>query len=351
MDICNELTYNDYLLNILDNYTNIDDINNQLKMNIYITLISLSNGFYNEENEHKKIDLIEDFSRKVNNLKVKIQLKRKEEEIDKLLDDIKVIYEENKELIEKYNIIKLDIINIISSKQPKEITKIIDVLTKEKIKRIDNKVMYDNLRNSVINNIFNNNYHIMDNTLYINAENTDDIVISLEIFYEVFDYLLDVYNYPQLFNNVTTNRNHTILVGDIIKFLSNGYIDNINTLIPIALTHTFMKNDINYELDMSKFKIDNIKITDLYKLAEENKELDPSKCAMWRKIIIPNSYLLNRVNEIIKKGTYYFQDDTFIMEDIVNKVSDFKISINKNDILTLVKKELSKMNKETTYSL
>ena len=103
MDICNELTYNDYLLNILDNYTNIDDINNQLKMNIYITLISLSNGFYNEENEQKKIDLIEDFSRKVNNLKVKIQLKRKEEEIDKLLDDIKVIYEENKELIEKYN--------------------------------------------------------------------------------------------------------------------------------------------------------------------------------------------------------------------------------------------------------
>lgn len=351
MDICNELTYNDYLLNILDNYTNIDDINNQLKINIYITLISLSNGFYNEENEQKKIDLIEDFSRKVNNLKVKIQLKRKEEEIDKLLDDIKVIYEENKELIEKYNTIKLDIINIISSKQPKEITKIIDVLTKEKIKRIDNKVMYDNLRNSVINNIFNNNYHIMDNTLYINTENTDDIVISLDIFYEVFDYLLDVYNYPQLFNNVTINRNHTILVGDIIKFLSNGYIDNINTLIPIALTHTFMKNDINSELDMSKFKIDNIKITDLYKLAEENKELDPLKCAMWRKIVIPNSYLLNRVNEIIKKGTYYFQDDTFIMEDIVNKVSDFKISINKNDILTLIKTELSKMNKKTTYSL
>ena len=351
MDICNELTYNDYLLNILDNYTNIDDINNQLKMNIYITLISLSNGFYNEENEQKKIDLIEDFSRKVNNLKVKIQLQRKEEEIDKLLDDIKVIYEGNKELIEKYNTIKLDIINIISSKQPKEITKIIDVLTKEKIKRIDNKVMYDNLRNSVINNIFNNNYHIMDNTLYINTENIDDIVISLDIFYEVFDYLLDVYNYPQLFNNVTTNRNHTILVGDIIKFLSNGYIDNINTLIPIALTYTFMKNDINSELDMSKFKIDNIKITDLYKLAEENKELDPSKCAMWRKIIIPNSYLLNRVNEIIKKGTYYFQDDTFIMEDIVNKVSDFKISINKNDILTLIKTELSKMNKETTHSL
>ena len=348
MDICNELTYDSYLLNLLDNYAHLDDINSQLRINIYITLMALSGGIYNKNNEQNKIDIIEDFARKVNNLKVKIQLKRKEEEINKLIDDIKKIYDENNKLIDKYNIDKLNIIEILDGKEPKEITKIIDIITKEKMRRLDNKIMYDNLRSSVINNIFDNNYHIMDNTLYINISDIDDIVISLDIFYQVFDYLLDIDNYKDIFNKNNVNKNHKILIENIIKLLNEKHIDNVDILIPIILTHIFVKIENDDTLDMSKFKIDNIKITDLYKLAEQSKGLDSAKCVMWRKIIIPNTYLIDRISNIIKNGTYYFQDDTFVMDDIVNNISDFKISINKEDIINLTREELRKISNETT---
>ena len=71
------LSYNDYLLNLTNN-TNIDELSNELKLNIYLTLIALSNYYYSEEKYQKNMDILEDFLRKTNNLKVKIQLKRKE---------------------------------------------------------------------------------------------------------------------------------------------------------------------------------------------------------------------------------------------------------------------------------
>ena len=344
MDICNEFTYDSYLLNLLDNYASLDEINNQLKINIYITLMTLSGGYYNKENEQKKLDLVEDFARKVNNLKVKIQLKRKEDEINKLLDDIKKLYEDNNNLIDKHNVDKLDIITILDSKEPKDITKIVDVFTKEKINKINNKAMYDNLRNNVISDIFDNDYHIMDNTLYIDNQGREDVVISLDMFYQVFDYLKDIYDYPQPFNKNDINRMHTSLIGDIIKFLDEKYIDNMDTLIPVVLTHISRKIKKDNNIDLSKFKIDNIKITDLYKLAEQGKNIDISKCAKWQRVVIPNNYLIERILDILKKGTYYIKDDIFVMEDIVNNISDFKISISKFDLLNIIKEELKKDN-------
>lgn len=336
------LSYNDYLLDLINDLTNFDLFNNELKLNIYLTLIALSKGYYNEAKYQSDLDIVDDFLRKTNNLKVKIQLKRKEDEITDLINRLKDIYEKNSKLIDKFNYDKLSITTIIENRNPLEITNLIDKLTKEKINYHDNKDMYDNLRTKIISHIFSNNYNIIDNnTLVLNTPDNNDIVISLDIFYKVFDYLLDIDNYQE-----TLNSNHTTSINDIINILTTKTI-NKETLIPIILTNIINKNIPNPDiLDFSKFNINNIRITDLYSIAGNNQNYLNEKSAKWNKIYIPNSYLHQRIKEIIKVGTYYFKDNIFYIEELNN----FKISINTDNMLDFLKNYLSLLTNKITIN-
>ena len=89
-------------------------------------------------------------------------------------------------------------------------------------------------------------------------------------------------------------------------------------------------------MTITAIKIDNIKITDLYSFASTNKELENNKLARWNKVIIPNEYLYSKIKDLIQKGMYYYNENNFTLENIDNRTSDFKISINIDKIPTFL---------------
>ena len=316
----NNLSYNENLLKLLNNEKDEYLLSDELLLNLYMTLISINNSNYNEKLYKKEQDILEDFLRKINNLKVKIQLKRKPEEIDNLTNEIKTIYNINKRLIDNYNLDNLSIVELLDTKEPNKITNLIDNLTKEKINNQNNKDKYDTLRNDIINNIFTKPHHIANNTLYIEESN---ISISLDEFYKIFTYLLNIDNYSKKYSNDTVNKLSTQITTNIIDIITKKTIPDDITIIPIILSNTLSKDIPNYtSIDTSKFNIDNIKITDLYSFAKNNNE--KKETAKWKNIIIPNEYLYQKIKELSKKGMYYKEDDKFIIE---NNPNDFKISI------------------------
>ena len=344
-DINNELDTN-YLLKLLNHEDLTREFHNEIKVSLYLTLLSLNNNNYQEIIYNHEINIIEDYLRRINNLKVKIQLKRKPEEIDNLLNEIKELTINNETIIKKYNKENLDITSILNTKDPKEITSLIDKLTKVKINKQEKKPYYDNLRKHIIDNIYNNNNYIEDNTLYIG----NDIAISLDDFYEVLDYLLTKDNYKKVYLNNETNISRDNIINNIIDSINNNASLN-EEVIPVVLT-TLLTNEVaNYEeIDMSKFNIDNIKITDLYSFAGSNNELNNDKSAKWRKVSIPNSYLYQKIKELVNLGMYYFKDNKFILEHINNGISDFKISINIPNMYEFLKDNINKITEVKTKS-
>ena len=340
----------EYLSNVLDGSYSFD--NALLDVSIYQTLLNLNNHNYRETYYEEELETIENYLRKLNNMKVKIQLKRKMPEIDSLHDEILNLHDKYKTIIYKYNINNLDDISIINSKDSKELTKLIDSQTKEKIRRTNNKNHYDELRNKLIKLLPVSNYQVTDDVLTL-TNNEENMELSLKEFYEVFEYLLNIDTYPQSLANNKANRNHTIMAANIIKFLlSKEKIDEPDKIfIPIVLTN-LMTLDIsnNEDIDTSKFKIDNIKISDLYSLADQNKTLNPERTAKWRKINIPSGYLYKRIKEIVLKGTYYFDNDIFILENIDNNTSDFKISIPINDMKSFLQENITNLENKVTIS-
>ncbi len=332
----NELiSYNGYLLDLLDNNSTKYDYSNEFKLNLYITLLSLNNSNYHESIYLEEINTLEDFLRKVNNLKVKIQLKRKEIEIDELISVISAIYNSNQVIIDKYNKEHIDITSILDSKDPKELTTLIDKLTKEKMIAIDNKEHDDIKRNLISYSILNNRYRLKDNTIYIESEN--QIEISLDEFFRIFEYLLYIKNYPKIYSNEETNNMHISLITNIIDYL-NTEILNDNNIIPIILTYIVLNDIPNYEMiDTSYFNIENIKITDLYSLANHKK--DNENTAKWKNIYIPNSYLYQRIKEMTLNGNYYFKDNNFILDNIVN----FKITISIDNMKEFLRANLNNL--------
>ena len=344
-DINNELDTN-YLLKLLNHEDLTREFHNEIKVSLYLTLLSLYNNNYQENIYNNEINIIEDYLRKINNLKVKIQLKRKPEEIDNLLNEIKELTINNETIIKKYNKENVDIISVLDTKDPKEITPLIDKLTKVKINKQEKKTYYDNLRKHIIDNIYINNNYIEDNTLYIG----NDIAISLDDFYEVFDYLLTKDNYKNVYLNNETNISRDNIINNIIDSINNNAFLN-DEVIPVVLTTLLINEVSNYEeIDMSKFNIDNIKITDLYSFAGTNNELNNDKLAKWRKVSIPNSYLYQKIKELVNKGMYYFKDNKFILENINNGISDFKISINISDMYEFLKDSINNINEVKTKS-
>lgn len=338
MEVSNNLSYNKYLIELMSNNILKQEFQNNLNINLYLTLLSLNNSNYKESIYLDEINIIEDFLRKINNLKVKIQLKRKDTEINELLETIKNIYQDNTKLISKYNKDNINIVNELESKEPKRITSILDNLTKEKIKKVSNKEYYDKVRKDINENIFKNEYTIDNDNLLFN-----NTVISINEFYEIFSYLLDINNYKDIYPNKDENKLHKQLITKIIDIIeSNSSLDN--EIIPIILTNLLSKSIPNYEyINTTNFNIDNIKITDLYSFANNTNQEINNNTAKWQKILIPNEYLYNKIKEIVSKGMYYFKEDNFIIENIENTTSDFKISISINNIKTFLKDNLEKL--------
>ena len=324
-----DMTYNEYLIKLLDNTSDSLTYNDNLKLDIYLTLLSLNNHNYSDKLYQNEISIIEDFLRKVNNLKVKIQLKRKTEEIDSLLSDIKNIYQNNKVIINKYNPDNDEIITIIVSKEPNLITNLIDKLTKNKILTIENKPYYDNLRNQVLDNIFITNHYLENNIVHIG----NDITINDYEFYKVFEYLLDINNYEANYLNEEINNLNREITINLIAYLTK--FEPLNNYLPVVLTYIFTNDYYSESIDMSKFNIDNIKITELYSFA--NSKSITNNNAKWKNVIIPNDYLYQKIKLMVNNGKYYFKNNIFIME-IIN---DFKISIITEDLINFLKANLN----------
>ena len=159
----------------------------------------------------------------------------------------------------------------------------------------------------------------------------------------IFDYLLNIDSYNQPLINTKTNRLHTILIADIIKTILKISEKNISSkvAIPLVLNSILSFNiDFYEEIDTHNFNIDNIKITDLYKEADKNNISNIDTHPSWRKVTISNEFLYNKLTTIIKKGTYYFQDNLFVLENIENNTSDFKVSIDEENIISFLKTNL-----------
>lgn len=337
----NNLSYNELLLKLLNNDKEKNLFNNELLLNMYLTLLSLNNKNYHEDMYIKELDIIENFLRKVNNLKVKIQLKRKIEEIELLHNEIKEIYKSNKRLINNYNLNNLEIIKILDTNDPVNLTKLIDNLTKEKMKRANNKERCDNIRNKIINDFPLKEYHIDNDILYI-----DTISIPLDEFYTIFNYLLNIDNYYQKYANDRIHKLYLKLIGNLINNIIKKKLPDDNAIIPIVLTR-FLSQNINYsEVFTNNFNIENIKITDLYSFAN-NKNIS-NKTAKWKNISIPNEYLYRKIEEISIKGMYYYDNDKFIIENIENNVSDFKISISIEDMKTFLSQNILNLENQSS---
>ena len=325
------------LLNNEENF-NLDDYKDELIVNLYLTLLSLSNLEFSEEIYMKEKNQIDDFLRKLNNLKVKIQLKRKNEEIVKLANDLVLQYYENVHILSVYINDSAMLEEVINSLDAKKITSLIDTVTKDKMNREYLKEEIDNNRRELANLLPNSSYYINNNIIYIQNDNISKEV-SMEEFIFMFGYLLNSDNYNKIYNNNLDQISHDLIITNIIKLLivkDKKKEDIKKVVIPLILTYLLSINkDKLLELDMSEFNIENIKITELYSLANNNT-LENEGSAKWRNISIPKDYLIDRIMEMVSKGMYYSKDNKFVLEKVENKVSDFKISIEEEKLVKLL---------------
>lgn len=348
MEVINK-TYTNFLIELLDKKTteDIDNYHEKLKLNLYLTLLSLSNNNYKESIYDTNFNIIDDFLRKINNLKVKIQLKRKEIEIDKLLEVILQMYQDNTKLINRYNENKLDINQFLKSKDVKSLNNLIDSMTKTKFEYHDFHLKNLSLREEISKNILISDYYIENRVLYISNNSLDTTIqISLNDFYHLFDYLLSEKLYEDIYYSDESNKFHLNMIKNIINLIESNQLTEENlssVIIPMILTHLISKNKFTYiDTDTSCFNIENIKITDLYSFANTTAEGTNQHTAKWKKVFIPNEYLYEKLINIIKKGMYYSTEDKFIFENICdNKTSDFKVSISNDKIIPFLKDNLT----------
>lgn len=321
-------SYEKSLLDLIKNLSN-ENIDNYLLINLYITLISLNSNIYNKKTEEEAINKVKLFLTKINNLKVKIQLNRKPKEIDELSKSIEKDYIINEESFNYYINSKEEFLNSISSNDAKKLTYYIDDITKKEIYIKDNIDSLFTFRNSFIKDVFNYNYDLKENIIYLNNKE-----YSLNEFKDNFNYLLNIENYSNLYKKVFNNTERQNLIKSTISFIKKEIIpkeDIERVLIPTILIYLLNKPNLNIISD--DFIIENIKISELYALKESN--INP------KNIKVPDDYLINKIKEIMSKGMYYFDKDKFILELVNNKVSDFKVSITTENIKKIIINNLS----------
>jgi len=172
-------SYIQFLLQLLNNDEKIDIEKNQegLIVNLYLTLLSLSNLEYSDDIDEKEKDTISDFLRKLNNLKVKIQLKRKAAETNKLADEIITKYYENINILSTYIKDGIELENTINTMDAKSLTKLIDSITKDKMNKEYNKTERNARRKELVKLLPTSEYYIENGTIYIknNQELSEEI--------------------------------------------------------------------------------------------------------------------------------------------------------------------------------
>lgn len=323
--------------NIFDNNIN----NKELIVNLYLTLLLLNNNSYTEDDCIRESQNIKQILIKLNNLKVKIQLNRKEKEIMELANTIKELYKEMASSLYCYIRKEEDLFEIIDSMDASLITSFVDKITKDKMNREEQKEEWDKLREKILTMI-NDGYYYIDKNILVIKSNDDTIKITLDDFYSIFSYLLDIDNYRDIYKSVSSNREHTNIIRNLINLINSGEykIDKVRELsIPLVLTYLSTNTILNYDGEIKNFNVENIKITDLYSFAKEGNE--GQKLYNWKNFVIPNKYLLDKLNEMTKKGMYYFFDNMFVLELVENKNSDFKISIEKDKMMNFLVNNLN----------
>ena len=344
-------SYIEFLLQLLNNDENIDIENHQeeLIVNLYLTLLSLSNLEYSEKLDQVEKETIRDFLTRLNNLKLKIQLKRKTEEINKFAEELITQYYENINILSIYIKDGIELENVINTMDAKSLTKLVDTATKDKMNKEYSKEERNLRRAEIIKLLPTSEYYIENNTIFIkNGETYEEL--SLEDFLSMFSYLLNPDNYNKTYADKQIKKTHQLIIANIIKLIivndmKKEELDKV--LIPMLLTYILSFNINSFiDMDTSKFNIDNIKISELYALASNNQEQTvTNNTPKWRNISIPNEYLLEKIKEMISTGMYYFKENSFVLERIENNTSDFKVSITMEEIKEFIKNILeSKLN-------
>lgn len=335
-------SYIEFLLQFLNNEEsiNIEEYQEELIVNLYLTLLSLSNLEYSEKLDQKEKETIRDFLTRLCNLKVKIQLKRKPAEINKLAEDLITQYYENVNILSIYIKDGVELENIINTMDAKSITSLIDLATKDKMNKEDKELERNQRRSELVKLVPNNEYYLENGIIFIQNEDTYE-EISVKEFLDMFSYLLNSDNYKKIYKNETKQRAHELIINNIIKALivkekKKDKLDKI--LVPVLLTYILSLDITKYvELDTSKFIIENIKISELYSLASNGQTPNNNNTPKSGNIYIPNEYFLSKLKEMIQRGMYYFKDNTFILEHMENNTSDFKTSIKIDEIKEFIK--------------
>ena len=298
--------------------------NDDILVKMYITLLFLNNDHYSLNDMKKEIETTKIILTKVNNLKVKIQLKRKEKEINSLIDDIKKTVNSSFDIVCNYINDKDELFNSIDSLEPKRITDYIDRITRLEINSLNDIDNINNKRINLINLIKDNSYCIKNNKFVIVNE-------------EIELYLLNINNYDDVYKSDNINKERKSIIEKIIDCINNN-CDNKDIIIPIGLS--FLITNMNQNsINASDFVIENIKISDLYSLA--NKKCIDKNTSKWRNVNIPNEYLFDKIKKIVNSGMYYYKDNKFVLELVENKVSDFKISIDIDKMKLLLKNTIN----------
>lgn len=348
--------YIKFLLKLLNYEENIDIEDNQeeLLVNLYITLLSLSNLNYTDDIDEYEMNEIRDFLTKLNNLKVKIQLKRKPEELNKFANQLINQYYENINILSTYIKDGIELENVINTMDAKSLTKLIDSVTLYKNNKEYTKEDRNQKRNRLLNLLPLANYYIDNEMIYIKNDNTYEI-LSITEFLDMFSYLLNPDNYLPIYQNKTNHKSHELLIANIIKLLlvNEKKREELNKVIlPLTLTYILQTNITEQlELDTSKFNIDNFLFSELYSLAakdtktkenltqttELNNKISNENTPRWNNIKIPNEYLLDKLQIMIKNGMYYIQDGRIIFEHVKKNINDFKVSITLEDMSDILK--------------
>ena len=337
------LSYIENLIKLLEN--NKEDKNikkEELEVNLYITLLSLSNQEYTEKHFKLEQEQINDFLRKLNNLKVKIQLNGKKDNIIKFKEELLTQYYENITFLSLHIKNREEFLETINSLDAKKITLLIDKFTKNKINKESKKDEYNKKRNKIKKLLPNSNYYIENNKIYI-EENNLYYEMELEEFKEIFNYLLNTNNYKKIYKTKANQISRELIINNIIKILVSNELTENNLekiLIPLIFTRILSLNiDTMKELDNSSFNIENIKISELYSLAASHNLEE--KSAQWRNIKIPNEYLIEKIKEMLNKGMYYYKEEDFILDNPGEFTLSIKITKIKHLLKTLLESNIN----------
>lgn len=308
-------SYIQFLLQLLNNEEKIDIEKNQegLIVNLYLTLLSLSNLEYSDDIDEKEKETISDFLRKLNNLKVKIQLKRKVTETNKLAEEIITKYYENINILSTYIKDGIELENTINAMDAKSLTKLIDSITKDKMNKEYNKTERNARRKDLVKLLPTNEYYIENGIMYI--KNNQELQVQQE------NINIDVDTNEELDTSKIENKKEDIeLQNDKLIETKQDDTTTINTII--HNTMELEKIDIND--NNNEDKITNIDI--------ENAEQPKQNSNIYEEITIKDfiemfSYLLNQDNY---KKTYKNKSNQkthdLIVSNIIKILLDNKIT-------------------------